>query len=178
MSWQQFTDSCQTDNNFAYMFLHKIIKKCDFQDVHFKAQGLLEIDDLSKKFEFIIGKTHIPNKSNKNSYSNQFKGSTEIVKRFPSTTTKTKPKQQQTILVVPNINTNKNFMHLMYFIKECNATEAKELWKVVADNILDLSNLKPKRKIYLNTDGTGVSWLHVRFDPTNAYYGGYSEHFS
>ena len=72
-------------------------------------------------------------------------------------------------LIVPCPDANKNYAHLSLFNK--NATDSKklELWKKVAEEINNIIENNKEQEIYLNTEGYGVPYLHVRIDPTPKY---------
>ena len=62
------------------------------------------------------------------------------------------------------------FKNIAHFVRAEDIDEVqKNLWQKVATLLLDEIENKNKT-IYLNTDGRGVPWLHVRFDKTNKYY--------
>lgn len=71
-------------------------------------------------------------------------------------------------LVCPEKNASSTyFHHLSSFCEHATDEQAIALWKSVAQEALK----QPKDRLFwVNTDGTGVSFLHVRIEPTPYYY--------
>lgn len=74
-----------------------------------------------------------------------------------------------TTLIVPCPDANKNYAHISLFNKNAKNSKKLELWKKVAEEINNIIENNTDQKIYLNTHGYGVPYLHVRIDPTPKY---------
>jgi len=70
-------------------------------------------------------------------------------------------------LITPEPDGERNYSHIGVFTQNAPFERQSHLWKrvgeVVADNISDT-------KLWLNTAGGGVAWLHVRLDSRPKYY--------
>ena len=78
------------------------------------------------------------------------------------------------LLITPcdndSFNDKNKFKNIANFVKAKGIDEVqKNLWQEVAKLLLEEIKNEDKT-IYLNTDGRGVPWLHVRFDETDKYY--------
>jgi len=73
------------------------------------------------------------------------------------------------ILIIPIPNKSKyNYTTLKDFIDNAPLKQQKAFWIHVAECIIEL--LKIVDKVYLNTHGLGVYYLHVRLDTKPKYY--------
>ena len=98
---------------------------------------------------------------------------------------------KDSIMIVPKKDEGKNYVNIQHFLKNADMKKQVELWKKTAevientinnkteyevvDNLGNKTNngkliVKKPLKIYLNTHGGGVSYLHIRLD-TEAKYG-------
>lgn len=48
-------------------------------------------------------------------------------------------------------------------------TQQRELYSMVAEQVCNQLHEQPGAPLWLNTDGGGVPWLHVRLDSTPKY---------
>jgi hypothetical protein len=71
-------------------------------------------------------------------------------------------------LIIPIPRKNKVFTTLKDFIDNASETQQIEFWKHVAFCIQEM--LKIVDKVYVNTHGLGVYYLHVRIDTKPKYY--------
>jgi hypothetical protein len=87
------------------------------------------------------------------------------------------------LLIIPPIekedgtNIEKNFTNIYYFSKRASNEVQKKVWKLVAETIEKIiqkskdipsefkKNLGNKKKLEVNTEGHGVSYLHIRIKP-------------
>lgn len=59
------------------------------------------------------------------------------------------------------------YPHLAAFLRKAPADQVRALWRVTAETALARVSETP---VWLSTAGTGVAWLHVRFDERPKYY--------
>lgn len=60
------------------------------------------------------------------------------------------------------------YKHLASFCRSAPGSQTDSLWQVVAKELLQQLGASP---VWLNTEGSGVAWLHVRIDTQPKYYG-------
>jgi len=60
-----------------------------------------------------------------------------------------------------------NFAHLADFLRGAPVEQQQELWRRVAETLMRRVGTQP---VWLNTDGDGVPWLHIRLDSQPKYY--------
>lgn len=72
-------------------------------------------------------------------------------------------------LVIPTLPSgfNANYAHLAVFTLTAPDAVWNQLWAQVATT---LGRVLSQGPVYLSTHGTGVYWLHIRFDPKPKYY--------
>jgi len=71
-------------------------------------------------------------------------------------------------LVVPTPQGDSlNYVHLAKFVHNAPSTQIDAFWQKVG---LTVSDLLSEKKVWLNTEGTGVFWLHARIDRRPKYY--------
>lgn len=59
--------------------------------------------------------------------------------------------------------------HLASFVDAAPAGQQSELWRIMAKEIQHALEVTPERMLWVNTDGRGVPWLHVRLDQQPKY---------
>jgi len=71
-------------------------------------------------------------------------------------------------LVVPTPQSDASkYIHLGKFVRKAPNNQIDAFWKEIGTTVLELMN---EKRIWLNTDGTGVFWLHARLDRYPKYY--------
>ncbi|MEM8900657.1 MAG: hypothetical protein AAGC85_21260 [Bacteroidota bacterium] len=72
-------------------------------------------------------------------------------------------------LIAPvNHKEKETYKHFGAFLRKADAGQVLELFKAIAETCLQ--ELAKGKQIWLNTEGTGVIWLHVRLDARPKYY--------
>jgi hypothetical protein len=72
-------------------------------------------------------------------------------------------------LIVPTPHSeHEHYNHLATFLRHAPDDQIDALWQTVAKT---LSNCCVSQPLWLNTEGSGVAWLHVRIDSRPKYYG-------
>mmetsp|Transcript_44155 Transcript_44155/g.103215 ORF Transcript_44155/g.103215 Transcript_44155/m.103215 type:complete len:244 (-) Transcript_44155:163-894(-) len=66
--------------------------------------------------------------------------------------------------------TAEDYKHIGSFFRKASATQHDAVLKAVGDALRERLQRDPKAPFWLNTEGSGVAWLHVRIDPTPKYY--------
>jgi hypothetical protein len=120
--------------------------------------------DLDKEIKFVFFRRDgLYTKQNFSAFRSKFKNTKncDIVSFYNLSKT--------SILIVPCPDKNKNYAHLNLFNKNATSYKKKKLWKKVSEEIYKIINEDNKKKIYLNTHGFGVPYLHVRIDFTPKY---------
>lgn len=73
------------------------------------------------------------------------------------------------VLVVPSPQGDDfAYAHLAAFIRNGPDSQVHALWQMVGQTMQQKITNQP---IWLNTEGSGVSWLHIRLDSRPKYYG-------
>jgi hypothetical protein len=63
------------------------------------------------------------------------------------------------------------YSHLAAFLREAPEEQIAQVWKKVASTYLQILQTRDETKpVWLSTEGTGVPWLHFRFDDRPKYY--------
>ena len=73
-------------------------------------------------------------------------------------------------LVSPCPAKHLNAAHVKVFMKTATSGQRKVLLQNIGKVLLEKIDNGGDKGIWLSTSGTGVSWLHVRFDPRAKYY--------
>ena len=85
------------------------------------------------------------------------------------------------ILIVPGLKfasdgeTRLDYKNISQFTKNASEEQQQALWQEVA-NKLSEELAKGDAPRWLNTEGTGVKYLHVRIDESNRFYSNYEEY--
>lgn len=60
--------------------------------------------------------------------------------------------------------------HLAAFTRSADVAQQVELWQLVGKAMAQVLDARGAARTWLNTEGSGVPWLHVRLDSTPKYY--------
>ena len=72
-------------------------------------------------------------------------------------------------LIVPSPQTDhEHYSHLASFLRGAPASQISALWQMIGQVMSESVGDAP---LWLNTEGSGVAWLHVRIDSRPKYYG-------
>jgi hypothetical protein len=63
-----------------------------------------------------------------------------------------------------------HYGHLAAFTRSAAAAQQMALWKAVGTAMRRTLEARGAGQTWLNTEGSGVPWLHVRLDSTPKYY--------
>jgi hypothetical protein len=64
----------------------------------------------------------------------------------------------------------RDFGHLMKFVQLAEPRLMLELWRRVAEEVVQWLTAHPGQRLWVSTSGLGVSWLHLRLDTRPKYY--------
>ncbi|CAG8763297.1 2873_t:CDS:2, partial [Ambispora leptoticha] len=79
------------------------------------------------------------------------------------------------IIPIPKPGTDLDFKNISQFTNNAPEEQQQALWQEVAEKLTEeLAESNAPR--WLNTEGTGVPYLHVRLDKKNEFYSNYPEY--
>jgi hypothetical protein len=119
---------------------------------------------LDKSFEFVVKKESglIKNNQDYASYETYINDSSNPhVCSFPS--------RNGNIMTIPMPVSGKNFSSISYFTQNASSDQQANFWQKVSIELTKEINRSGETK-WLNTHGSGVSYLHVRIDKSPTYY--------
>jgi hypothetical protein len=61
------------------------------------------------------------------------------------------------------------YAHIAAFARGASAEQAAAFWRAVADAVEQMLDQRGMDPLWVSTEGSGVSWLHVRLDPRPKY---------
>ena len=75
-------------------------------------------------------------------------------------------------LVVPcaSAASHAPYGHIAAFMRSAPLAQRRAFWAAVGANLADVLAKRRERPTWLNTEGSGVPWLHVRMDSRPKYY--------
>ena len=74
---------------------------------------------------------------------------------------------ETTYLLIPCPRNRKNFSTLKYFNDQCSETQSLNFWKAAGEIAFDYRDAG--EPVWINTHGTGIPYLHLRYDETYKY---------
>jgi len=80
------------------------------------------------------------------------------------------------IIPIPKPGPELDFKNISQFTKNAPEEQQQELWKEVANKLTEELGKNPDAPRWLNTEGTGVPYLHIRIDETSNFYSDYPEY--
>ncbi|MEG7978505.1 MAG: hypothetical protein NY202_00880 [Mollicutes bacterium UO1] len=69
-----------------------------------------------------------------------------------------------------------DYKNISQFTKNAPDEQQQALWKEVADKLAEELEKNVDAPRWLNSEGIGVKYLHVRIDKTNRFYSNYKEY--
>ncbi|MCE8163486.1 MAG: hypothetical protein I3273_06620 [Candidatus Moeniiplasma glomeromycotorum] len=126
---------------------------------------------LGKTFELVVIKSETLNniQQNYSSFQEHFgKSQDNQVVSFSS--------PSGNLLVCPVPKGTADYKNISQFTKNAPLEQQQALWKEVADKLIKELKKDADAPRWLNTEGTGVPYLHVRIDKTPKFYSNYPEY--
>ena len=80
------------------------------------------------------------------------------------------------LLVSPIPKGTADYKNISQFTKNAPDEQQQALWKEVANKLMEELEKNQDAPRWLNTEGTGVYYLHVRIDKKNGFYSNYPEY--
>jgi hypothetical protein len=75
------------------------------------------------------------------------------------------------IRIGDGVNSDNRYGHIAAFCRTAPTNQIVEVWRLVAQTFQEQLVLKTNdRPIWFSTAGTGIAWLHFRFDDRPKYY--------
>jgi len=126
---------------------------------------------LDKPFEFVVIKT------------DKFNNIPQNPSRFQEHFEKSRDNQAVSFfspsgncLICPVPKGTADYINISQFTKNAPDEQQQALWKEVADKLMEELEKNQDSPRWLNTEGTGVYYLHVRIDKKNGFYSNYPEY--
>lgn len=148
------------DTSFRQLFIDWLVN-LPFEAIRWETPALT-IAQLTRPFECVaLDSPRLIRRPNQRAFANQFhtrrRGNIVVFQNLGGDAT----------MLVPRPNGDKDYCHLLSFMRQSPTETQHELWQNVGDRMLRLVNDSPR---WLSTAGGGVAWLHVRIDSRPKYY--------
>lgn len=165
LSWKNVLLLWQTQPSFAQQF-GEFLVSCSssfcFETVPFSS------DTQDVPFEFVvIPSTKLNPMGERKHFLSYFKDSTTRTIAFSNV-----GKDATLVVPVPGLETKKDdgYAHLGAFLKKGSVEQIVDFWKCAAQTIQKVCQENGKKKVWVNTSGFGIPWLHLRIDSSPKYY--------
>ena len=163
VSYRLFIDKLSGDKTFRQEF-NELLASSEFKAFRFETPVLTSITN-DKPFEFVL--IDAPGLCHRNTDPHtfaQYFSRVEPIVEFKSL-------GADATLIVPSPKTSfasdqDCYLHLASFVRSAPPEQIDALWEIVGQVLQN--NTGP---IWLNTEGSGVAWLHIRLDTRPKYYG-------
>ncbi len=161
--FQTVVELWQTNNEFNRWYVEQL-KQNQWTALRWETP-YISTSNFHRDFEFVLVNSPSLDRSvDTYSFANQFKehqnGDATVI-AFPNL-------GRNAIMVVPTPKEPAAaYCHLIKFLRQAEAAQTLELWKVVGREMANRVSAKP---VWLSTAGGGVAWLHVRLDDRPKYY--------
>ncbi len=159
LSYRQFIDGLETDQHFRRWF-SEVLASSSFNAFRWETLPLSNTTK-NRPFEFVL--INAPALCNRTldpqTFSEYF--TDEPIVSFKSL-------GGDATLIVPSPQCDgENYDHLAGFIRSAPEAQIDALWRLIG---LTLKNQSGEVPVWLNSEGSGVAWLHVRIDTKPKYY--------
>ena len=157
-SAKDFWCALKSDDQFAAELVNHI-KATGFQAVRFETPSL-SMESENAPFECVILKATLTDTSNKSAFSEHF--TDEPAVSFQNLG------KDSTLIVPTDKSSATNYAHLMSFLRTASDGQDIAVLKLWARSVL--AELTSGNRVWANTAGAGVAWLHLRIDQRPKYY--------
>lgn len=145
--------------------LEETLRACRFSAFRFECPGVAE-SALDRRFEFVL--VDSPGLQRATADPTPFRAHLDADPR-PIVTFENLGRDA--VLIVPNrAPGDEGYGHLASFVRTAPVETRHHLWRSVAEAMQ--ARLQTEPRVWLNTAGAGVPWLHVRLDRRPKYYRG------
>lgn len=162
ISFKMFIDGLLTDAGFRQRF-NDLLVAAPFRAFRFETPALTD-STLDDPFELVlINAPHLSDRqADAETFAQHFSGTNaEEAVEFKSLG------GDATLIAPTPIETPETYNHLASFVRNAPASQIDALWQMTAQVLMrDVGNAP----LWLNTEGSGVAWLHVRIDSRPKYY--------
>jgi len=162
LSFAQVFTLWQSDGKFRDYYI-EILKSVPFESYRWEAPPV-SLDCINHGYEFVIfNSPYLSKSANPTAFSEYFRDHQEGdgVVIFPNL-------GKDAVLIVPTpIEKTNVYAHMASFLRGASKAQVHAMWKAVGEA---MKKTIGHEKIWLNTAGGGVPWLHVRLDSRPKYY--------
>lgn len=162
LSFRHTYNLWQTDESFRNFFTG-MLNDAPYESFRWETPAV-DISTVEQEFECVIlDSPYLSKIANPQPFSKYFqenqRGAEILV--FPNL-----GKDAIMIVPTPKVKTNV-YAQMATFIRQADSSQIHAMWIAIGKTMKE--NLGPK-KIWLNTAGAGVAWLHIRLDSRPKYY--------
>ena len=171
MRWAQVLEGWEGDAEFRTWF-NQVLREVRFAAFLWETPGI-GLADLESKFEFVVcDAPRLQRRADAEAFREHFEGQRPQGTPAPGVVAfDTLGRDARLVVPVPKAP-SESYPHLAAFCRRGPADQCDEFWRVVGE-VLRAELTQPRSstgRVWLNTHGGGVAWLHVRLDSTPKYY--------
>ena len=174
--WASLLSDDSDDSNGHLHQFNDILKKTSMKAFFFETKGVTLQNSQIKPFEFVLVESdYLYNFADAQQDADTFGDHLNCVNNSDASST------TPAACVFPNLggdsllvaptrldkSANNIYGHLGAFVRRAPQSQMVATWKLVLKSYLQRLSDAP---VWFSTDGTGVAWLHFRFDPSPKYY--------
>lgn len=159
LSYRQFIDGLETDQHFRRWF-SEVLAISPFDAFRWETLPLSNVTK-NKPFEFVL--IDAPALGNRTMDPKPF---SEYFTDEPIVSFKSLGGDATLIVPSPHCD-HEDYDHLAGFIRSAPEAQIDALWRLIGQTLKNRSGDVP---VWLNSEGSGVAWLHVRIDTKPKYY--------
>jgi hypothetical protein len=163
MSYGDALDLWQHDKSFRSFFI-SLLADAPFSAYRWETPPVT-LKTLSRGFEFVLlDSPHLVRPPDKKTFANYF---TTAESETGIVVFKNLGKDAMLVVPCPQAD-DVAYAHIAAFARNGTESQNHSLWRIIGQTMQQRITNQP---IWLNTEGSGVSWLHVRLDRRPKYYG-------
>ena len=160
MSFRIFVGLLRSDREFADWY-SRLLAAHDAEAFYFECRPMTAAVDDAVEFVLLDAPTLARSEPDCAPFASRFAEHTGEVIAFPNL-------GGDALLIVPRPSGSESaYAHLAAFVRHASAGQVRALWQVAAKALAARFGAAP---IWLNTEGSGVAWLHLRLDSRPKYY--------
>lgn len=172
LSWREVLQLWAESNNPFLSAFRRTLECCPFEDFFLECRPVSD-RTADEPFEFVLIDAHGDLQHRQQQVScDQFKEHLDTAHAHHKLATDFVNLRRDARLVVPTRLTRTCrhvYGHIACFTRGADWAQQVELWRMVSSAVEAALRSSPHAMLWLNTDGTGVPWLHVRLDQQPKY---------
>ena len=152
-----------SDSTFAEFFV-SLLAASPFESFFFETPPITKASIATRHYEHVTVRAHRFARADSSSFDQYLSACTAEATSF------TNLGGDATLVAPCARGPNWQYGHIAAFTRGASPAQQHAFWRLVGATLAQTLEQRGDRRTWLNTEGSGVPWLHIRIDSTPKYY--------